>query len=159
MQDVVDAVVGIVGPAVRISVRAIEHAVVSHNHRHAADRAATRRSCLNVAAAAAGEPEISVNAEPSSPATLEVPAPAEQGPPAAAAEAPSAAPRPFIHGRHTCDGCLTTPIVGERYHCLDLPDFDFCKACYDKYDGPHKFEPVELGAYRVVVAHDGRWIL
>ena len=142
MQDVVDAVVGIVGPAVRISVRAIEHAVVAHNHHHAAEKSA-RRSCPNTAAATA-EPEISVNAEPS-PATSEVPAPTEQVSAAAAAEATS--PRPFIHGRHTCDGCLTTPIVGERYHCLDLPDFDFCKACYDKYDGPNKFEPVELGAY------------
>jgi hypothetical protein len=28
--------------------------------------------------------------------------------------------RPFIHGRHTCDSCLTTPIVGKRYHAVNL---------------------------------------
>jgi Zinc finger, ZZ type len=130
VQDVVDAVVGIVGPAVRISVRAIEHAVVAHNN-HTADKALRAYNHKNNSNT---EPEINVAA--SSEALTEE-----------AATAPEAAsgPPPFIHGRHTCDGCLTTPIVGERYHCLDLPDFDFCKACYQKYDGPHKFEPVELG--------------
>jgi Zinc finger, ZZ type len=132
VQDVVDAVVGIVGPAVRISVRAIEHAVVAHNNSNAerAIRAHNHKNNSNTTG-----PEINVAAS------------SEAAPTEEAAAAPEAAPGPppFIHGRHTCDGCLTTPIVGERYHCLDLPDFDFCKACYEKYDGPHKFEPVELG--------------
>ena len=35
--------------------------------------------------------------------------------------------RPFIHGRHTCDSCLTTPIVGKRYHATNLPvSWIFC---------------------------------
>jgi Zinc finger, ZZ type len=134
VQDVVDAVVGIVGPAVRISVRAIEHAVVAHNN-HNADRAlrAYHNSSKNNTNTSTTEPEINVSAET---AAASSEAPKEEAAPEA---------RPFIHGRHTCDGCLTTPIVGERHHCLDLPDFDFCQACYQKYDGPHKFEPVELG--------------
>jgi hypothetical protein len=51
----------------------------------------------------------------------------------------------FIHGRHTCDACLTTPIVGERYHSMNLPDYDLCKRCFVNYSGKEiKFEPVEL---------------
>eukprot|EP00559_Dactyliosolen_fragilissimus_P000459 CAMPEP_0184859996 /NCGR_PEP_ID=MMETSP0580-20130426/4954_1 /TAXON_ID=1118495 /ORGANISM="Dactyliosolen fragilissimus" /LENGTH=655 /DNA_ID=CAMNT_0027356923 /DNA_START=37 /DNA_END=2004 /DNA_ORIENTATION=+ len=41
----------------------------------------------------------------------------------------------FIHGRHTCDGCLVTPIVGIRYHAKNLPDYDLCENCVDKYKG------------------------
>ena len=52
---------------------------------------------------------------------------------------------PFIHGRHTCDGCLITPIVGKRYHSTNLPDYDLCQKCYDNYKGSEiKFESVEL---------------
>eukprot|EP00533_Pseudo-nitzschia_delicatissima_P014801 CAMPEP_0197262966 /NCGR_PEP_ID=MMETSP1432-20130617/824_1 /TAXON_ID=44447 /ORGANISM="Pseudo-nitzschia delicatissima, Strain UNC1205" /LENGTH=836 /DNA_ID=CAMNT_0042727345 /DNA_START=24 /DNA_END=2534 /DNA_ORIENTATION=- len=51
----------------------------------------------------------------------------------------------FIHGRHTCDGCLTTPIVGKRYHATNLPDYDVCQKCFDNYKGSEiKYEPVEL---------------
>lgn len=28
--------------------------------------------------------------------------------------------RPFIHGRHTCDSCLSTPIIGTRYHSTNV---------------------------------------
>lgn len=28
--------------------------------------------------------------------------------------------RPFIHGRHTCDSCLSTPIIGTRYHATNV---------------------------------------
>jgi len=53
--------------------------------------------------------------------------------------------RPFIHGRHTCDSCLTTPIVGIRYHSTNLPDYDLCSKCIGTYKGNEfKFEPVEL---------------
>lgn len=41
----------------------------------------------------------------------------------------------FIHGRHTCDGCLKSPIIGFRYHSLDLSDYDLCQDCYAKADG------------------------
>jgi hypothetical protein len=71
---------------------------------------------------------------------------AGQPSPPVAATAPAAQEsRPFIHGRHTCDNCLTTPIVGGRYHAIDLPDFDLCQTCKDNYQGPEtRFEEVEL---------------
>jgi len=53
---------------------------------------------------------------------------------------------PFIHGRHTCDGCLTTPIVGKRFHAVNLPDYDLCEKCKNNYTGDEiKFEEAELG--------------
>lgn len=52
----------------------------------------------------------------------------------------------FIHGRHTCDQCLTTPIVGKRFHATELPDYDLCEACYNNYKGSEiKFEEARLG--------------
>ena len=54
--------------------------------------------------------------------------------------------RPFIHGRHTCDSCLTTPIVGNRYNSKNLPDYDLCENCHKNYKGNDiQFEAVELG--------------
>jgi hypothetical protein len=54
-------------------------------------------------------------------------------------------PAPFIHGRHTCDGCLTTPIVGTRYLAINLPDYDLCAQCKDNYKGSEiKFQAVVL---------------
>ena len=53
--------------------------------------------------------------------------------------------KPFIHGRHTCDSCLVTPIVGKRYHAVNLPDYDLCENCYVNYTGKEvKFEEAEL---------------
>lgn len=53
---------------------------------------------------------------------------------------------PFIHGRHTCDQCLTTPIVGTRYHALNLPDYDLCVICFGNYKGSEiVFEEAQLG--------------
>lgn len=53
---------------------------------------------------------------------------------------------PFIHGRHTCDQCLTTPIVGTRYHALNLPDYDLCAICFGNYKGSEiVFEEAQLG--------------
>lgn len=49
----------------------------------------------------------------------------------------------FIHGRHTCDGCLNTPIVGKRFHAK--PDYDLCEGCFKNYSGDRGFEQVELG--------------
>lgn len=61
----------------------------------------------------------------------------------------------FIHGRHTCDGCLTTPIIGKRYYSTNLPDYDLCQKCYDNYKGSEiKFESVEL---RRDVEFQDRW--
>jgi hypothetical protein len=49
----------------------------------------------------------------------------------------------FIHARHTCDGCIKAPIVGIRYHAIDIPDYDLCEKCYEKYDGDITFEMEE----------------
>ena len=54
----------------------------------------------------------------------------------------------FIHGRHTCDGCLNTPIVGKRFHAT--PDYDLCETCFKNYSGDRDFEEVELGTYSIV---------
>lgn len=60
-------------------------------------------------------------------------------------EAEDKAVRQFIHGRHTCDSCLVTPIVGKRFHATNLPDYDLCQSCHDNYTGTEvKFEEAEL---------------
>ena len=57
---------------------------------------------------------------------------------------------PFIHGRHTCDQCLTTPIVGARYHALNLPDYDLCASCFGNYKGSEiTFEEAQLGTWMI----------
>jgi len=51
----------------------------------------------------------------------------------------------FIHGRHTCDGCMKTPITGYRFQALNLPDYDLCADCFAKYNGDEiVFEAMEL---------------
>jgi hypothetical protein len=63
-------------------------------------------------------------------------------------EKPEAVERLFIHGRHTCDRCLCTPIVGKRFHATDLPDYDLCEKCKDGSKGTAiQFEAVELGTF------------
>jgi len=60
-------------------------------------------------------------------------------------EKPAVEDRPFIHGRHTCDGCLCTPIIGTRHHAMNLPDYDLCGKCFGNYKGSEiKFEPAVL---------------
>lgn len=61
----------------------------------------------------------------------------------------------FIHGRHTCDSCLTTPIFGLRYHAINLPDYDLCSNCHQNYSGKDiVFKPMELDRDRHLQA---RW--
>ncbi|KAG7365039.1 zinc finger ZZ type domain containing protein [Nitzschia inconspicua] len=63
--------------------------------------------------------------------------------------------RPFIHGRHTCDSCLSTPIIGTRYHSTNLKDYDLCENCHGNYKGKEiVFEPAELDRDR---ACQDRW--
>ncbi len=51
----------------------------------------------------------------------------------------------FIHGRHTCDGCLSTPIYGIRYHAINMPDYDLCSSCHSNYQGNDiVFKPMQL---------------
>ena len=60
--------------------------------------------------------------------------------------------RLFIHGRHTCDSCLTTPIVGKRFHALNMADYDLCANCYQTYTGEEiQFEEVQLGKNLAIV--------
>jgi len=35
----------------------------------------------------------------------------------------------FIHVRYQCDGCGVQPIVGYRYHAMDMVDLDLCETC------------------------------
>lgn len=62
---------------------------------------------------------------------------------------PVAEERPFIHGRHTCDGCLTTPIIGKRFHGANVPDYDLCEKCFMAHGGGQniRFEEAKLGTY------------
>jgi hypothetical protein len=54
----------------------------------------------------------------------------------------------FIHARHTCDGCSKTPIIGTRYRATNIPDFDLCSACFNKYEGEKTdFKPEALGMF------------
>lgn len=65
--------------------------------------------------------------------------------PTASVPIPKGCPSVFIHGRHTCDGCFTTPIIGIRYHAVNLPDYDLCQNCVQNYKGSDiKFKPEQL---------------
>ncbi|KAL3915290.1 MAG: hypothetical protein SGILL_005726, partial [Bacillariaceae sp.] len=65
------------------------------------------------------------------------------------------AQRSFIHGRHTCDSCLSTPIFGTRYHATNLKDYDLCEGCFKNYKGTEIIlEPSELERDR---AAQDRW--
>jgi len=37
---------------------------------------------------------------------------------------------PSIHHRFTCDGCEMSPIIGPRFHCKDLANYDLCQSCH-----------------------------
>jgi len=50
----------------------------------------------------------------------------------------------FIHGRHTCDECKVTPIIGLRYSALKLPNYNLCEKCILISGEKDQFEPVEL---------------
>eukprot|EP00956_Cyclotella_meneghiniana_P011356 scaffold15942_cov78-Cyclotella_meneghiniana.AAC.19 len=51
----------------------------------------------------------------------------------------------FIHARHTCDGCSSTPIIGTRYRATKIPDFDLCQKCFTSYEGEDlDFKPETL---------------
>ena len=50
-----------------------------------------------------------------------------------------------LEHNHICDGC-DTAIVGDRYHCKDCQDFDFCSNCHQEklnsHDPNHQFEKI-----------------
>ena len=45
---------------------------------------------------------------------------------------------PVVHENVICDGCNKGPIVGPRYKCSVMKDFDFCSECEasKKHDYP-----------------------
>lgn len=43
------------------------------------------------------------------------------------------------------DACLTTPIVGKRFHAVNMQDYDLCQNCHGNYRGTEiQFEEAEL---------------
>ena len=43
------------------------------------------------------------------------------------------------HINVACDGCNMYPIIGVRYKCSVLPNFDFCENCEETKNHPHAF--------------------
>jgi hypothetical protein len=122
------------------------------NNVAAANRSASAARAITASPVATSTSPVTPSPTATSPAATSPPVTqcntsAGQPSPPVAATAPAAQEsRLFIHGRHTCDNCLTTPIVGGRYHAIDLPDFDLCQTCKDNYQGPEtRFEEVILG--------------
>lgn len=37
------------------------------------------------------------------------------------------------HPGITCDGCLTSPIIGFRYNCSNCKNHDLCETCYERW--------------------------
>ena len=52
-----------------------------------------------------------------------------------------------------CDGCGVSPIVGIRYKCSVLPDFDYCSVCEERLDHEHAFLQIKQpgGAPEVLI--------
>lgn len=117
------------------------------NNVAAANRSAGATRSITASPVAYGTSPVTPSLAATSHPVAQGSTPAGQPSPPVSTAAPAAQEsRPFIHGRHTCDNCLTTPIVGRRYHAIDLPDFDLCQTCKDNYQGPDtRFEAVELG--------------
>lgn len=44
-----------------------------------------------------------------------------------------------IHHNVTCDGCGVSPIVGVRYKCSVLKNFDFCSVCEERRGHEYAF--------------------
>jgi hypothetical protein len=52
-----------------------------------------------------------------------------------------------VHSHITCDGCEQSPIIGERFKCRDMHDFDLCNMCYAKWQSePSYLEQVPTDA-------------
>ena len=42
-----------------------------------------------------------------------------------------------VHQAYTCDICDVGPIIGDRYHCIECPDYDLCEECEEVYGHDH----------------------
>lgn len=114
--------------------------------------ASTRTTPSDVAPAATGRGIVPPVATTTQVASTQFP---QQTNTETAEESPEEEENLFIHGRHTCDSCLNTPIIGKRFHATNLPDYDLCQKCHDNYKGTEvKFESVELDRDR---AFQTRW--
>ena len=52
-----------------------------------------------------------------------------------------------VHANITCDGCDQGPIIGERFKCRDMHDFDLCGTCYAKWQSlPASFPDIRTDA-------------
>ncbi|MCO5557661.1 hypothetical protein L7F22_011229 [Adiantum nelumboides] len=52
------------------------------------------------------------------------------------------APQLYVHHGHGCDSCLTTPIIGSRFHCTQCPDYDLCSVCYKTKSHEHAMQEI-----------------
>ena len=62
-----------------------------------------------------------------------------------------------VHNGVTCDGCGSSPIVGNRYKCSVREDFDLCESCESSENQPHpmlKISSPELAPRAIFVALD-----
>jgi len=48
-------------------------------------------------------------------------------------------PQSIVHPNVECDGCGQAPIIGPRYKCTVMKDFDFCSKCEETKNHPHPF--------------------
>lgn len=47
-----------------------------------------------------------------------------------------------VHNNIFCDACNVSPIIGIRYKCKVLKDFDYCSQCHATIPHPHDFEAI-----------------
>ena len=60
---------------------------------------------------------------------------------------------PAVHNGVVCDGCNTTPIVGDRYKCTVCADYDLCSACEASAIHPAAHSLLKLRQPRVGPGH------
>ncbi|KAI0637498.1 hypothetical protein C8Q77DRAFT_369953 [Trametes polyzona] len=53
---------------------------------------------------------------------------------------------PTSHSGVQCDGCLTYPIIGYRFKCVDCDDFDYCSSCHGR-DPPPLMHPAAIAGH------------
>jgi hypothetical protein len=133
LQNLLESFVGILATAV-VALQSHMNPAPSVSDASPVEEAASRASSTP-AATVAEESESNTNVQDEASAKKDASEPAVK----------EEVSRPFIHGRHTCDRCLCTPIIGDRFHATNLPDYDLCGKCMEGYKGEEiQFEHVEL---------------
>lgn len=54
---------------------------------------------------------------------------------------------PTVHDNTECKSCLSTPIVGIRYKCLECPVFDLCENCEPTVQHGHNLLKMKFVAH------------